>query len=66
MRMVRVWLQWIDAGREAQAAQPGALFSSRPCAGPRRFELPISVGELMVDGALVSARLVGLAVDSPA
>jgi hypothetical protein len=29
-------------------------------AGPRRFKLPISVGELVVDGSRVSARIVAL------
>jgi len=44
----------------------GVLYVNPGSAGPRRFKLPISVGELMVDGTGVSARLVELAVDSAA
>jgi putative phosphoesterase len=40
--------------------QNGVLFVNPGSAGPRRFTLPISVGELQVDGARVSARTVEL------
>lgn len=36
----------------------GTLWVNPGSAGPRRFKLPISAGELLVDGATVSARLV--------
>ena len=36
------------------------LFVNPGSAGPRRFKLPISVGELVVDGSRVSARVVAL------
>ena len=36
----------------------GVLFVNPGSAGPRRFSLPISAGELLVDGARVSARTV--------
>jgi putative phosphoesterase len=38
------------------------LFVNPGSAGPRRFSLPVSVAELVVDGGAVSARLVELAV----
>jgi uncharacterized protein len=38
----------------------GVLFVNPGSAGPRRFKLPISVGELVVDGSRVSARIVAL------
>lgn len=36
----------------------GVLFVNPGSAGPRRFRLPVSVAELLVDGRSVSARLV--------
>jgi len=36
----------------------GVLFVNPGSAGPRRFSLPISAGELLVDGDRVSARTV--------
>ena len=36
------------------------LFVNPGSAGPRRFKLPISVGELLVDGASVQARTIEL------
>ena len=36
----------------------GVLYVNPGSAGPRRFKLPISVGELIVDGDSVSARTV--------
>jgi uncharacterized protein len=44
----------------------GVLYVNPGSAGPRRFKLPISVGELAVEGQAVSARLVELAVPSAA
>jgi putative phosphoesterase len=38
----------------------GVLHVNPGSAGPRRFKLPISVGELIVDGRLVAARTVRL------
>jgi predicted phosphodiesterase len=40
----------------------GVLYVNPGSAGPRRFKLPISVGELTIDGASVAARTVELAV----
>ena len=36
----------------------GVLFVNPGSAGPRRFKLPISAGELLVDGASGKARIV--------
>ncbi|NVM88395.1 metallophosphoesterase family protein [Variovorax sp. SG517] len=36
----------------------GVLYVNPGSAGPRRFRLPISVAELIVDGAAVTARIV--------
>lgn len=41
----------------------GVLYVNPGSAGRRRFSLPISVGELLVEGGQVTARLVTLAVD---
>ena len=38
----------------------GVLYVNPGSAGPRRFSLPISVAELVVEGSAVSARLVEL------
>ena len=38
----------------------GVLYVNPGSAGPRRFRLPISVGELIVDGGSVTARTVEL------
>ena len=38
----------------------GVLYVNPGSAGPRRFKLPISVGELVIDGASVAARTVEL------
>ena len=35
----------------------GVLFVNPGSAGPRRFKLPISIAELLVDGAVVAVRL---------
>jgi putative phosphoesterase len=39
----------------------GVLYVNPGSAGPRRFKLPISVGEIMVSGSAVNAQLVDLA-----
>lgn len=38
----------------------GLLYINPGSAGPRRFRLPISVGELLVEGTAVSARIISL------
>ncbi|QYF92435.1 metallophosphatase family protein [Massilia sp. PAMC28688] len=38
----------------------GVLFLNPGSAGPRRFSLPVSVAELLIDGASVSARIIDL------
>ena len=40
--------------------QGGVLYVNPGSAGPRRFKLPISLGELLVEGGKVSARIVEL------
>lgn len=40
--------------------QNGVLYLNPGSAGPRRFSLPISVAELLVDGDKVSARIIEL------
>jgi uncharacterized protein len=40
----------------------GVLFVNPGSAGPRRFKLPVTLGELQIDGSHVSARFVELAV----
>jgi uncharacterized protein len=44
----------------------GILYLNPGSCGPRRFRLPVSVGELTVTGSSVHARLVDLAGDSHA
>jgi uncharacterized protein len=44
----------------AVAERAGVLYVNPGSAGPRRFRLPISVGELRVEGGVVAARLVTL------
>ncbi|MES3020331.1 MAG: metallophosphoesterase family protein [Pseudomonadota bacterium] len=44
----------------------GVLFVNPGSAGPRRFSLPISVAEIIVDGASLAARIVALEVAKPA
>jgi uncharacterized protein len=39
----------------------GVLYVNPGSAGPRRFQLPISVAELSIDGNSVSARIIALA-----
>jgi uncharacterized protein len=42
--------------------EDGVLYVNPGSAGPRRFKLPISVGELTIDGASVAARTVELEI----
>lgn len=42
----------------------GVLFVNPGSAGPRRFTLPISVGEIIVDGSSLSAKTVELVVQN--
>lgn len=42
------------------AEREGVLYVNPGSAGPRRFKLPIAVGELIVNGSAVSARIVEL------
>lgn len=43
--------------RPGCAERGGLLWVNPGSAGPRRFRLPVSVGELLVDGAAVEVRL---------
>jgi predicted phosphodiesterase len=38
----------------------GVLYLNPGSAGPRRFRLPIALGELLIDGGVLSPRLVEL------
>jgi hypothetical protein len=44
----------------------GVLYVNPGSSGPRRFRLPVGVGELLVTGSSVSARLVELALRNAA
>lgn len=48
--------------KPACAESAGVLWVNPGSAGPRRFKLPVSVGELLIDGNDVRARLRTLAV----
>ena len=57
-------VQVVVAGHPHQPSirrDDGVLYVNPGSAGPRRFKLPISIGELTIDGAAVSARTVELA-----
>ena len=43
----------------------GVVYINPGSAGPRRFKLPISIGELHIDGTSVTPRIVTLNVDAP-
>jgi putative phosphoesterase len=47
--------------KPAVVTRDGVVFVNPGSAGPRRFKLPISIGELRVDSARFEARLVTLA-----
>ncbi len=58
----------VIAGHSHQPAvveREGVLFVNPGSAGPRRFSLPISAGELLIDGAQRSARHVTLVPGKP-
>lgn len=42
----------------------GVLYVNPGSAGPRRFSLPVSVGELLIDGDRITPRLVTLALQA--
>jgi len=44
----------------------GIFFVNPGSAGPRRFKLPISVGEILVEGGVISPRIVKLDFDGAA
>jgi uncharacterized protein len=48
--------------RPSVERRDGVLYVNPGSSGPRRFKLPVSVGELMVEGNSVEARLVELEV----
>ena len=50
--------------RPSMQERDGALFINPGSAGPRRFKLPVSVGELVVSGSEVSGRTVVLTVQN--
>ncbi len=52
--------------RPSAERRDGVLYVNPGSAGPRRFKLPISVGELVVAGHAVAARLVELVVTDDA
>ncbi len=47
--------------KPSSSERDGVLYVNPGSAGRRRFTLPISVGELLIDGGQVTARLVTLA-----
>jgi putative phosphoesterase len=47
--------------RSSVERRDGILYVNPGSAGPRRFKLPVSIGELTVTGSAVSARIVELA-----
>ncbi len=62
-------VQVVVSGHSHQPAiesRDGVLFVNPGSAGPRRFRLPISVAELTVAGAAVSARIIDLGTLSAA
>lgn len=48
--------------KPAVETRDGVLYVNPGSAGPRRFKLPIAVGELLITGDKVAARIVELAV----
>lgn len=52
--------------RPLSETREGVLYINPGSAGPRRFKLPISVGELQIVGASVTPKYVELEVTSPA
>jgi uncharacterized protein len=61
-------MQVVVAGhshKPAVSERDGVLYVNPGSAGPRRFKLPVSIGELTVAGDAVSARIVTLDVLPP-
>jgi uncharacterized protein len=50
--------------KPAVETREGVLYVNPGSAGPRRFKLPIAVGELRIEGDHVEARIVELAANS--
>lgn len=50
--------------RPAQEVRDGVLYINPGSAGPRRFNLPVSAGELLVSGSRITPRLFDLPVSS--
>jgi putative phosphoesterase len=48
--------------RPSVERRDGVLYVNPGSAGPRRFKLPVTVAELLVDGASVQAKIVELAL----
>ena len=46
--------------RPAVGSRGGVLFVNPGSAGPRRFRLPVAVGELLIAGDRVEARIIEL------
>ena len=51
--------------KPSQQVKDGVLYFNPGSAGPRRFKLPIAMGELIVDGAHAKARIIRLDVSEP-
>jgi putative phosphoesterase len=52
--------------KPAIAERDGMLYVNPGSAGPRRFKLPIAIGELRIDGRSIEARVVALDVEADA
>lgn len=46
--------------KPAIVGRDGVTFVNPGSAGPRRFRLPVSIGEILVDGGVAAARFVTL------
>jgi predicted phosphodiesterase len=46
--------------KPAVETREGVLYVNPGSAGPRRFKLPIAVGELLIDGDRIEARIIEL------
>ena len=51
--------------RPATETRDGVLYVNPGSAGPRRFRLPISAGELVIEGDAASARIQDLTITAP-
>lgn len=66
---VAAGVQVVVSGHTHQPAmeeRDGVLYINPGSAGPRRFRLPISVGELQIEGRTLTPRLLTLDLDDPA